>query len=61
MGAQEMNAEVESELDEISSLIAGKKLADAKAKLHVLRDRIGNTEAIQHCVSTVERIERLGR
>lgn len=61
MGADEMNEEIEHELDEISSLVASRQLDDAKRRLHQLRDRVGNTEAIQQRVSTIERIERLGR
>lgn len=61
MGAHEMNEDVERELAEISALIAERQLSDAKAKLHELRDRVGNTEAVQHRVSTIERIERLGK
>jgi predicted ATP-binding protein involved in virulence len=61
MGTHEMNEDVERELADISSLIAQRQLEGAKAKLYELRDRVGNTEAVQHRVSTIERIERLGR
>jgi len=61
MGAEDMNAEVEKDLQEISHLISARKLKSAREKVDDLRTRVGNTEAIQKLVSTIERIERLGK
>jgi predicted ATP-binding protein involved in virulence len=62
MGADEMNQDVEREIDDISRLIERRELESAKAKVSVLRKRVGgNTAATQKLVSILERIERLGR
>lgn len=61
MGADEINQDVGRELDEISRLIQDRELSVAKAKVAVLRNRVGNTVATQKLVSLIERIERLGR
>ncbi|MBU2642545.1 MAG: AAA family ATPase [Gammaproteobacteria bacterium] len=61
MGADEMNEDVEKELEHIASLISGRKLEDAREKTDDLRSRVGNTGPIQKLVSTIERIERLGK
>ncbi len=61
MGADEMNEEVERELEHIASLISDRKLKDARAKADDLRSCVGNTGAIQKLISTIERIERLGK
>lgn len=61
MGAEEMNEEVEKDLQGISRLISARKLKSAREKVDDLRTRVGNTEAIQKLVSTIERIERLGK
>ena len=61
MGADEMNEDVESKIESIARLLSDRKLQDAKGRLAALRDRVGNTAAIQKISSTLERIERLGR
>lgn len=61
MGADEMNEDIEKELVNIANLISERKLKDARTKTDDLRSRVGNTEAIQKLVSTIERIERLGK
>lgn len=61
MGADEMNEEVEKTLDEIASLISKRDLNEARQRVDDLRGEVGNTEAIQKLVSTLERIERLGK
>lgn len=61
MGADEMNEDVERELKNIARLISARKLKDSREKTDALRSRVGNTEAIQKLVSTIERIERLGK
>ncbi|MBS0368064.1 MAG: AAA family ATPase [Proteobacteria bacterium] len=61
MGADEMNEDVEKEIESIARLISERKLQDAKEKVVSLRERVGNTAAIQKIASTLERIERLGR
>jgi predicted ATP-binding protein involved in virulence len=61
MGTNEMDEGIEGELDEVSSLIADRKLHEARTRLSDLRTRIGNTEMIQQRVSLIERVERLGR
>lgn len=61
MGADEMNEEVEKNLENISRLISERKLKDARDQTDDLRSRVGNTEAIQKLVSTIERVERLGK
>jgi predicted ATP-binding protein involved in virulence len=61
MGADEMSEDVEKDLEEIARLISKRNLSDAIAKTDDLRKRVGNTEAIQKLVSTIERIERLGK
>ena len=61
MGADEMNENVEKEIESIARLIAERKLQDAKEKVVGLRQRVGNTVAIQKIASTLERIERLGK
>lgn len=61
MGADEMNEDVEKDLEEIARLISERNLTEARTKTDDLRRRVGNTEAIQKLVSTIERIERLGK
>jgi phage terminase Nu1 subunit (DNA packaging protein) len=61
MGADEMNEDVEKDLEDISCLISKRKLGAARKQTDALRSRVGNTEAIQKLVSTIERIERLGK
>ncbi len=61
MGADEMNEDVEKEIEEIAGFISGRELDRAKEKAHGLRLRVGNTEAIQKLISTIERVERLGK
>ncbi len=61
MGADEMNEDVEKELENVSILISDRQLDEAKHKIHDLRNRVGNTKRIQLLVSTIERIQRLGK
>lgn len=61
MGADEMSEDVEKGLEEIARLISERNLSEARTKTDDLRKRVGNTEAIQKLVSTIERIERLGK
>lgn len=61
MGADEMNEDVEQEIESIARLISDRKLQEAKKEVAGLRERVGNTVAIQKVASTLERIERLGR
>ncbi len=61
MGADEMSEDIEKDLEEIARLISERKLTLAREKVDDLRTRVGNTEAIQKLVSTIERIERLGK
>lgn len=61
MGADEMSEDVEKDLEEIARLISERNLTEARTKTDDLRRRVGNTEAIQKLVSTIERIERLGK
>lgn len=61
MGADEMNVDVDRELEVIAQLVSTRNLNEAKEKIDVLRNRVGNTEAIQKLVSIIERIERLGK
>jgi predicted ATP-binding protein involved in virulence len=61
MGAREMNEYVEARLENASHLIRKRELDESKEVIQSLRDDVGNTEAIQHLASTVERIERLGK
>lgn len=61
MGADEMSEDVEKEIESIARLIAERKMQDAKEKVADLRERVGNTVAIQKIGSTLERIERLGK
>ena len=61
MGADEMSEDVEKDLEKIARLISERNLTEARTKTDDLRRRVGNTEAIQKLVSTIERIERLGK
>ena len=61
MGADEMSEDVEKDLEVIARLISERNLTEARTKTDDLRKRVGNTEAIQKLVSTIERIERLGK
>lgn len=61
MGADEMSEDVEKNLEEIVRLISERNLTEARTKTDDLRKLVGNTEAIQKLVSTIERIERLGK
>lgn len=61
MGADEMNEDVESKLENASRLISERNLDGAKELIHTLRNDVGNTEAIQRLASMIERIERLGK
>ncbi len=61
MGADEMNEDVESKLERVSTLIAERNLDGAKNLIQVLRSKVGNTESIQRLGSMIERIERLGK
>jgi len=61
MGADEMNEDVETELANAARLISARQLDDAKRTIQDLRNRVGNTKAIQLLASTIERIERLGK
>lgn len=61
MGADEMSKDVEKALEEIASLISRRDLSKARIKTDDLRERVGNTDAIQKLASTIERIERLGK
>jgi hypothetical protein len=61
MGADEMSEDVEKDLEDIARLISERNLSEARTKTDDLRSRVGNTEAIQKLVSTIERMERLGK
>lgn len=61
MGADEMNEDVESKLEDASNLIAKRNLEGARNLIEELRNDVGNTEAIQRLASMIERIERLGK
>lgn len=61
MGADEMNEDVERNIEEIARLTAERNLESAKEKLSTLRERVGNSAAVQKISSTIERVERLGR
>lgn len=61
MDADEMSKDVETALENIARLIADRKLVDARKQTDQLRNCVGNIEAIQKMVSTIERIERLGK
>lgn len=61
MGADEMNADVESTLETISKHISKRRLDKASALIEKLRKDVGNTEAIQRLASVIERVERLGK
>lgn len=61
MGADEMSEDVEKALEEIAGLISRRDLSGARMKTADLRERVGNTDAIQKLASTIERIERLGK
>ena len=61
MDADEVNEDVEQALGEISRLLSEKNLDMAAEKIAVLRETVGNTEAIQRVVSTLDRIRLLGR
>jgi hypothetical protein len=61
MGADEVSQEVEAKLENVSRLISERDLDSAKSQISLLREDVGNTEAIQRLASMIERIERLGR
>lgn len=61
MGADEMSEDVEKSLEEVAILISKRDLSEARIKTDDLRERVGNTDAIQKLASTIERIERLGK
>jgi predicted ATP-binding protein involved in virulence len=62
MGADEMNEDVESKLENASRMISERNLDGAKELIHTLRSDVkGNTDAIQRLASMIERIERLGK
>jgi predicted ATP-binding protein involved in virulence len=61
MGADEMNEDVESKLENASRLISERNLDGARELIHTLRNDVGNTESIQRLASMIERIERLGK
>ncbi|MDH0629547.1 AAA family ATPase [Pseudomonas mosselii] len=61
MGADEMNEDVERSIEEIAKLTAERNLESAKERLSALRQRVGNSAAVQKISSTIERMERLGR
>lgn len=61
MGAEGISQEVEAKLENVSRLISGRDLDDARTQISSLREDVGNTEAIQRLASMIERIDRLGR
>jgi predicted ATP-binding protein involved in virulence len=62
MGADEMNVEVESKLENAYRLISERNMDGAKELIRTLRSDVkGNTDAIQRLGSMIERIERLGK
>lgn len=61
MGAEEISQEVEAKLENVSRLISGRDLDNARSQISSLREDVGNTEAIQRLASMIERIDRLGR
>ncbi|WP_333627709.1 AAA family ATPase [Stenotrophomonas cyclobalanopsidis] len=61
MGAEEISQEVEAKLENVSRLISGRDLDNARSQISSLREDVGNTEAIQRLASMIERIGRLGR
>ena len=59
--ASDKNKDVEQKLDNISKLLAERKIDDATAILSELRASVGNSGAIQRASSSIERFKLLGK
>ena len=61
METEEQDAGVKQEIEGLFQMIRDRQLDAATDKVRFLRGKIGNSEALQRAVSTMERMRMLGK